>query len=343
VWYALGGSARLWSGGDKLTISPTGEGGGLDVARRMRVRQGGDASAGIWFFQTGVQADRAFVGMSDDTHVGFWGNTGVGWGLVMNTSNGAVNISGASVDIIPGRLNFGTSTRQMINLWSTNYGIGIQAGTQYYRSDGNFAWFAGGTHNDATTNPGGGRRLMALNGAGDLILSARTNPSANPNGSPCRALVDLGNQLVINFANDYSVGVQIASNLVVTGNAFKPGGGSWGVASDIRRKQHVQPLVRALDKLLRLRGVSFEWKEPEQQGNLTGPQMGLIADEVEEVFPEWISADSEGYKQLTVRGFEALVVEAFRTLKAENDHIKVQNQTLETRMMTLEAKLQAKS
>jgi hypothetical protein len=136
--------------------------------------------------------------------------------------------------------------------------------------------------------------------------------------------------------------VQIASNLTVTGNAFKPGGGTWGVSSDIRLKQNVRPLAGALDNLLRLRGVFFEWKEPEQQGNLTGRQMGLIADEVEKVFPEWLSIDSEGYKQLTVRGFEALVVEALRTLTAENDYIKVQNQALETRVVGLEAKFQAK-
>jgi hypothetical protein len=92
VWYAFGGSARLWSGGDKLTISPTGEGGGLDVPRRMRVRQGGDSSAGIWFLQSAPQADRAFVGMADDTHVGFWGNTGAAWGLRMDTSTGNVGI-----------------------------------------------------------------------------------------------------------------------------------------------------------------------------------------------------------------------------------------------------------
>jgi len=246
------------------------------------------------------------------------------------------------VDLIPpGRLNFGALTRQMINLWSTEYGIGIQAGTQYYRTGGHFSWFLGGTHNDATFNPGGGTRLMTLNNWGDLILSARTNPSANPNGSLCRALVDFDNLLVINYANDYARGVQISSNLTLTGNGFKPGGGFWGSTSDIRLKQNVQPLAGALDKLLRLRGVFFEWKEPKHQGNLTGPQMGLIADEVEEVFPEWISVDPEGYKQLTVRGFEALVVEALRALKAKNDHIKVQNQALETRVVGLETQLQA--
>src|SRR6266545_1074294 len=60
VWYSSGGSARLWSGSDRLTVSAKGEGGGLDVARRMRVRQGGDASAGIWFMQDGVPVE--FVG-----------------------------------------------------------------------------------------------------------------------------------------------------------------------------------------------------------------------------------------------------------------------------------------
>jgi hypothetical protein len=61
--------------------------------------------------------------------------------------------------------------------------------------------------------------------------------------------------------------------------------------------------------------VSFEWKNPEEQGNLTGTQIGLVAQEVEEVFPEWISTDPNGYKNLTIRGFEALAVEAIRELQ----------------------------
>ena len=88
VWYAQDGTARLWSGSDRVAVSAAGEGGGLDVARRMRVRQGNDSSAGIWFFQTASGNDRAFVGMSDETHVGFWGNTGAGWGVQMNTTSG---------------------------------------------------------------------------------------------------------------------------------------------------------------------------------------------------------------------------------------------------------------
>jgi hypothetical protein len=116
--------------------------------------------------------------------------------------------------------------------------------------------------------------------------------------------------------------VNIGQNLNVRGNAYKPGGGSFGSLSDIRLKERVATLKGALEKLLRLRGVTFEWKEPENHANLTGSQMGLVAQEVEGVFPEWIDADSEGYKYMTVRGFEALVVEAFKELKAELEDLR---------------------
>jgi hypothetical protein len=89
VWYAEGGYARLWSGGDALSVGEPGDGGGLDVPRRMRVRQGPDASAGIWFWQNGAPG-AALVGMSDDTHVGLWGQ-GVAWGLTMDVQSGAVS------------------------------------------------------------------------------------------------------------------------------------------------------------------------------------------------------------------------------------------------------------
>lgn len=107
VWYALNGAAHLWSNGDRISVRATGEGGGLDVGRRMRVRQGGDGSAGIWFYQNGRmihdrqrilfigRGDRGFVGMQDDNHIGFWGNDGAGWSLAMNIRSGNVVVGGS--------------------------------------------------------------------------------------------------------------------------------------------------------------------------------------------------------------------------------------------------------
>jgi hypothetical protein len=116
----------------------------------------------------------------------------------------------------------------------------------------------------------------------------------------------------------------IAGDLRVSGLSRKPGGGAWTSSSDIRLKKEVTPLSDALEKVLKLRGIRFEWKEPEKMGDLRGPQMGLVAQDVEKVFPEWVSEDPEGYRELTVRGFEALAVEAIRDLKKQVDDLKEQ-------------------
>jgi len=115
-----------------------------------------------------------------------------------------------------------------------------------------------------------------------------------------------------------------SGNFTVNGSAFKPGGGSWGSTSDLRLKRKIEPLTGALEKLLQLRGVCFEWVEPEKMGNQHGLQHGLIAQEVESVFPEWISTGADGYKLLSIIGFEALMIEALRGLKSEIESLKSQ-------------------
>ena len=86
-----------------------------------------------------------------------------------NTYNNALNINS--------NVFFGTGAgRQMLNLWGTQYGIGVQSYTTYFRTDnsfpgGDFAWYQGGIHNDAQLNPGGGKTLMVLDNAGNLRVT----------------------------------------------------------------------------------------------------------------------------------------------------------------------------
>jgi hypothetical protein len=63
-----------------------------------------------------------------------------------------------------GEIDFGSQSRQMINLWGPAlYGLGIQSGTQYARSDGHFTWFRKGVHSDIQYDPGaGGEVLMSV-------------------------------------------------------------------------------------------------------------------------------------------------------------------------------------
>ena len=78
---------------------------------------------------------------------------------------------------LTGILNFGASTRQMINLYNNSYGIGIQSSTQYFRSNNHFAWYKGGVHMNEVLNPGsGGTAHMVLRKNGSLGVGT-TNPS----------------------------------------------------------------------------------------------------------------------------------------------------------------------
>lgn len=104
-----------------------------------------------------------------------------------------------------------------------------------------------------------------------------------------------------------------------TGTAGKPGGGSWTNSSDRRLKKNIADLDSSLDRLLRLRGVTYEYKDPDAINELHGTRIGMIAQEVEEVFPDWVGTSGLGYKMLTFRGFEVLTVEALRELREEKD------------------------
>lgn len=84
-------------------------------------------------------------------------------------------LAGGSLE---GVLSFGAATRQMLNLWSTGYAIGVQTSTQYFRTGAGFAWYLGGAHDDAQWSPGGGTTLMTLSNAGALAVTSRVSASS---------------------------------------------------------------------------------------------------------------------------------------------------------------------
>jgi len=108
-------------------------------------------------------------------------------------------------------------------------------------------------------------------------------------------------------------------NFAVTAQAYKPGGGSWAASSDARLKTNVLPLENALDRLLALRGVTFEYSHPDNGMHPVGTFTGFIAQEVEPAFPNWIGHDQNGYLTVGPQGFEALTVEALRALNNKDE------------------------
>jgi hypothetical protein len=130
------------------------------------------------------------------------------------------------------KIGFGASLGQFINLFSTDYGVGIQANTLYNRGI-NFAWYKGGVHSDTQWDPGlNGTRLMSLDGGGNLALTGGdcTINSAAPtmwfqdsNGQSCAwhcndsmlYLVRAGNNsrtMALNSRGDWPLQINLDNN-----------------------------------------------------------------------------------------------------------------------------------
>ena len=90
----------------------------------------------------------------------------------------------------------------------------------------------------------------------------------------------------------------------------------FNTTSDQSLKENVEDIVGALDKLSQIRGVSFDWVGREESS------MGVIAQEVESVFPEIVSSTEP--KQVNYNGLIGVLVEAVKELKLENDLLRAQ-------------------
>ncbi len=96
--------------------------------------------------------------------------------------------------------------------------------------------------------------------------------------------------------------------------------------SDSRLKENVYTLKNSLDKIEQLRGVSFTWKNNPEYGT----RIGFIAQEFEKVLPELVFTNQvDGYKGINYAEVSAVLVEAIKELKAENDRLIDRLETLE--------------
>ena len=77
-------------------------------------------------------------------------------------------VPGEALDVdgnifVNGKVKFGATHRQLVDLYNDAYAIGTQTDTQYYRSGAGYAWYKGGTHHANKFNPGsGGSSMMVL-------------------------------------------------------------------------------------------------------------------------------------------------------------------------------------
>ena len=123
----------------------------------------------------------------------------------------------------------------------------------------------------------------------------------------------------VNLAGSLNVSGDVNANGTVRANGVV-------LSSDARYKTHIATLPNALDDVLNLRGVSYDWDRDKWPDKRFGDskQIGFIAQELERIFPELVTTDAQGYKSVNYIGVVPVLVEAVKAQQKQIDDMKAQ-------------------
>ena len=100
-------------------------------------------------------------------------------------------------------------------------------------------------------------------------------------------------------------------------------------SSDKRLKEEIQDLTNPLERILRLKGHLFKWKESGKR------DMGFVAQEVKKVEPTLVEGEGDDFLSVKYGNITALLVEAIKELKGMLSDLFKGQDSLEKEMMDL--------
>ena len=209
-------------------------------------------------------------------------------GVALNSSAGVINIGNETVT---GAINIGNSGARTLQVGSaTATAVNLDA-----------LVFSIDSTNASNINTSAG--ILTVGGAGGVAI----NSSAG--------VINIGNDSV---AQDINIGTQGARTITIGStsstavNAY-----NFNVASDVMLKTNITPLSSTLDKVLQLDGYRYNWKDSENHAT----QIGLIAQEVEQQFPELVT-QNENFKSVNYLGMVAVLIHAMKEQQQEIENIR---------------------
>ncbi|HET7452146.1 MAG TPA: tail fiber domain-containing protein [Thermoanaerobaculia bacterium] len=129
------------------------------------------------------------------------------------------------------------------------------------------------------------------------------------------------------YAGDFVGDVIVAGSITYSGSLIH--------SSDARFKDAIEPIPDALESVLRLRGVKFDWRREEFPDRRfpAGTNVGFIAQEVESVLPSLVSTAKDGYEGVDYAALTPLLVEA---IKAQQTQIEKKQRQIDDQARQIE-------
>ena len=146
---------------------------------------------------------------------------------------------------------------------------------------------------------------------GNSTATSRTITLTNGGGNGNSSIGLISTAGGITLTTNSSKDVTVTYDLTV--------GGELASSSDRRLKKNIKNLEGSLDKINNLRGVSFKWKEKKKEDHNIS---GFIAQEVEEIIPNLVSNNNDGFKTVNYIGVIPHLVEAIKEQQKMIEELK---------------------
>jgi len=180
-----------------------------------------------------------------------------------------------------------------------------------------------------TATPG---RMLEVNGGttndGGIKLSCSANLSNYWSGIEFSSSV--ATSFIYMASDDADGTLNFLPDASLKGTLSKAG--TWTVAADViaygspsdkRLKENIKPIESALDKVMKLEGVTFDWIQKEDQILDIKEDIGFIAQDVQKVVPDLIRENEDGMLSMRHQGIAPILLEAIKELKAEIEELKL--------------------
>jgi hypothetical protein len=188
---------------------------------------------------------------------------------------------------------------------------------------------------------------LQVEGSGTAAIHGRHTASNDYGYVGCYGIGVYGNSYtgkgVYGYSNSTGTGVQGYSyngfGIKCEGNGCYTG--AWTNCSDLRMKKDIAPMSDALSNVLKLRGVYYYWRKDEfpDENFFSSRQIGVIAQEVEPLYPELVITDSKGYKSVDYIKLTPILLEAIKEQQKTIETLAKANQTFSDRLTQIERRI----
>ena len=304
--------------GVSLTITQNGTGAALAVSTIPPA----NAMSGSAIVASSTGHDGTIVAENFGSGPALLLDSPINGGDFIGTGTGVFSVSHAGTGMFTGAGNGSPGTGLPLNIGDVGCGVG-----------------------DSGLGSAGLQVSGSLNCASYNLLGDGQNTFLNAPSSvgAIKFRINNADQMIIRLFN---LGVLVGINtttpdetLTVNGTADKVGGGSWDTFSDGRLKNVFGGFHSGLKQVLQLNPVRYQYKEENPLGiHDSAEHIGLVAQEVEKVIPEAVSANNKGY--LLVNN-DPIIWSMLNAIKEQQRQIRAQQKQLRLQAAEL-AKLKAR-